>query len=403
MQPITVSELGNYVKRIFRDDVLLSDVTVRGELSNFSQTAKGHCFFTIKDKDATLNCAMFRRNPDPTLPSAIGMEVVVTGQVNAYPQRSSYQLIASSIERRQAGSLYLELEKLKQKLKEEGLFEVDRRRAIPTIPSKIAILTSPTGAAIHDLLHVIRRRSPMTDILFFPVLVQGQNAPASMIEALTLVNEIEDVSTVIIGRGGGSFEDLFCFNDEELVRAVARSRHPIISAVGHESDTLLTDLVADLRAPTPTAAGEFATKHVNELLTEIDTLKQGLDFTILEIWDGEYEYLEAISEALRRQNPTVRIDQHALELGTISEALIRTVQRRQERYEDALSVLSYRLEASNPLSILQKGYAVVQKEGKIVSDARAVKASDPIEIRFHDSKLAARVESVYNKGVQDEL
>ncbi len=401
MNPITVSELGNYIKQILRNDIILSNVTVSGELSSFSLTAKGHCFFTIKDKDATLKCAMFRKVPDASLSQSIGMEVVVTGAVNAYTATSTYQLVATQVERRQPGALYMELEMRKQALQKEGLFDRDKKRPIPGLPSRIAIITSPMGAAIHDLIHIIQRRSPMTTIELYPVMVQGKSAPESMIRALEYFNGRDDISTVIIGRGGGSFEDLYCFNDEDLVRAVAASRHPIISAVGHESDSVLTDYAADFRAATPTAAGEFATRVDVELKSELSQCAERMQRIVDHLWTDESDYLYAISEALLRQNPMQRMEHQQTTLNQLKQSLIQWAHSSRDKWSHQLEKLELRLQASNPNGILQKGYAIVQKEDRVITDASEVAPGDHISVRFQSSQLTASVQSVSKKGEED--
>lgn len=403
MQPVSVSELGNYIKKVLRDDLLLSNVTVRGELSSFTETARGHCFFTVKDEQATLSCVMFQSCPDRSIPKSIGMEVIVQGQIAAYPQRSSYQLMAKSIRLHQQGTLFQQLEIRKQKLQEEGLFDAAKKRPLPALPHRIGLITSETGAAITDLVHVLQRRSPMTHLVLYPAIVQGTNAAASMVQALRYFNGRNDLSLVIIGRGGGSFEDLHCFNDEALVREVAASRHPIISAVGHESDTVLTDFAADLRAPTPTAAGELATPHVNELRRDVQDTGDRLRREMRLFLEEEEQLLEGIKENLLRANPSTRMEKLEGELHNVAERLVHAKKDGYIAREHALNLLEYRLEASNPLAILHKGYAVVQKKNCVVTDQAQLERGDPLHIRFLHGAAQAVVDTLYTGEEQDGI
>lgn len=397
MQPVSVSELGNYIKKVLRDDPLLSNVTVRGELSSFTETARGHCFFSLKDDQSTLKCVMFKPSPDRTLAKSIGMEVDVQGQIAAYPQQSVYQMVAKDISLNRPGTLFVQLEMLKKKLQDEGLFDGAKKRPIPSVPHRIGLITSETGAAITDLVHVLRRRSPMTHLVLYPAIVQGQSAAASMIRALRYFNKRDDISTVIIGRGGGSFEDLFCFNDEELVREVAASRHPIISAVGHESDTVLTDFAADLRAPTPTAAGELATRHLLDLLGEVEKTGDALQREMRAMLDENEQMLDALKEQLLRGNPSSRMEKLAQELYGTAQQLYRANELAQKERSHRLKLLCYQLEASNPHAILTKGYAIVQKDCRVVTDSRTLVPNDALHIRFLHGSADAEVTQIHSE------
>jgi len=403
MHPVSVSEIGNYIKKVLRDDLLLSNVTVRGELSSFTETARGHCFFRIKDASAVLKCVMFKRCSDPHMKEHIGMEVDVGGRIGAYPAGSEYQLIADSIVLHQPGVLFQELEMRKKKLQSEGLFATDKKRPIPAVPYRIGLITSDTGAAITDLVHVIRRRSPMTHILLYPSVVQGTNAAQSMIQALRYFNSRNDLSTVIIGRGGGSFEDLFCFNDEELVREVARSRYPIISAVGHESDTVLTDFAADLRAPTPTAAGELATRHVQDLVRDVDDTVGNMRHTMQGVLEDYSKELDMFHDALLRANPVLCLEKRQDQLQDMAKRLLQAKTSYFTEKEHALALFYHKLEASNPLGILQKGYAVVQKAGGVVTDSRELKPGDRVSMRFLHGQARSVIEQAFEEEETDGI
>lgn len=398
MKPVSVSTLSEYIKSVLRDDLLLSNVTVRGELSSFKETARGHCFFSIKDERSVLQCALFESCPDSRLPESIGMEVDVQGNISTFPMQSGYRMLVKDVRlHTRQGQLHQQLEQRRKKLQDEGLFDREKKRPIPAFPHRIGLITSGTGAAITDLLHVIRRRSPMTHVVLYPTVVQGTSAPASMIAAIRYFDKRDDISTVIIGRGGGSFEDLFGFNDEALVRAVGASRHPIISAVGHESDTVLTDFAADLRAPTPTAAGELATRDVSELENEIYGWDHRLQREIRAILDEKGQLLDAVREDLLRRNPAVRMEKMESDLREWTNRLTRAVEETQQAKEHALSVCKVRLDASNPLAILHKGYAVVQKNGSVVTDSSVLAPGDALRVRFLKGQAQTEVTEIFTQ------
>lgn len=394
MNPITVSQLGAYLKKIMRTDPLLSETTVIGELSSATVTQRGFTYFTIKDAEATLSCVMFKAQEDVDMRNSIGMELVVTGSVQVFPPQSRYQLVAQSIVLKQQGLLYAKLEQLKRKLSEEGLFATERKRAIPAKPHRIGLITSDRGAAVADMIQVIRRRSPMTHIRVYPTQVQGEAAAAQMVEAIRRFNEMDDLSTVIIGRGGGSFEDLFCFNDEHLVRAVAASRHPIISAVGHEVDTTLVDYAADVRAATPTAAAELATTDISVLRNEIDGLQSFLKRYLSSYRREETDRLNWLQEKLLRLSPRMRLSHSQTELTHLEAAMRRAV---RDRYRDEVTQwkqFSVRLQASNPLSILKRGYAIVSQEGHALTDAESIRLTTPVDIQFYSGSALAWVHQI---------
>lgn len=391
MKALSVTEISEYLKKILRSDYLLSNVTVRGEISQMTKTASKHCFFSIKDKnDAVLNCVFFRVK-DHMDDFRIGMEIIVQGAITTFPARSNYQLVATSVSMHQEGVLYKQLELLKQKLQEEGLFLQDKKRPIPKVPKAIGVITSSTGAAVHDLMHVIHRRMPMTDIIIYPSLVQGIDAPKALVQGIEFFNAFDGVDTVIIGRGGGSFEDLFAFQEEVVVRAVAASKHPIISAVGHEADVVLTDHAADLRAPTPTAAGELATLAQHQLHDTLDHLKQQFEKAFIEKLDDETLYLSHLYERLERKNPMTLCLAFERQLEACQMRLNYSVQRQLEQRDHTLAMFETTLQAHNPYAVLRRGYAFVTKQNAVVSSIKNVKPQESIEITLYDGKINAKI------------
>lgn len=389
---VSVSELGDYINKVLQSDFLLSNVTVRGELSKATISGYKHCFFSIKDKnDTALNCVIFNIK-DQMQDLREGMEVLATGCIKAYPKQSRYQLVVTSIEMFQEGILFKQLEELKRKLLEEGLFDQGRKRSISLYPKAIGIITSPTGAAIHDLIHTIHRRMPMIDIILYPSLVQGMDAPESLIQGIQYFNQMDTISTLIIGRGGGSFEDLFAFQEERLVRAVAASKHPIISAVGHEADVVLTDHAADLRAPTPTAAGEMATRTLVELHHELEQQSQFIKQSMMKRVEQEERKLEQFHEKIEKHNPLrVCIAYEKV----LDEWKIRTTFRLKEHamhYAHALELQKSALDAKNPYTILKRGYAIVTKQENVISSIESTSPGDALEITFGDGTAHVIVE-----------
>lgn len=395
---VSVSELGDYINKVLQSDFLLSNVTVRGELSKATISGYKHCFFSIKDKnDTALNCVIFNIK-DQMQDLREGMEVLATGCIKAYPKQSRYQLVVISIEMFQEGILFKQLEELRRKLLEEGLFDQGRKRSISLYPKAIGIITSPTGAAIHDLIHTIHRRMPMIDIILYPSLVQGMDAPESLIQGIQYFNQMDIISTLIIGRGGGSFEDLFAFQEERLVRAVAASKHPIISAVGHEADVVLTDHAADLRAPTPTAAGEMATRTLVELHHELEQKNQFIKQSIVKRVEQDERKLEQFHEKIEKHNP-LRV---CIAYEKVLDAWkIRTTFRLKEKtthYAHALELQKSALDAKNPYTILKRGYAIVTKQGNVISSIESTNRGDALEITFGDGMAHVIVEETRKKS-----
>lgn len=390
----TVSELNNYIRELFEIDYRLQDVEVRGEVSNFTRARSGHLYFTLKDDRCQLKCVMWRSSAERLrFLLEDGDAVVVGGRISVYEAGGVYQLYADHIEPGGRGDLALAFERLKQKLAEEGLFEPAARRSIPAFPRKIGVVTSADAAALRDILNVLRRRCPLVSVLVAPTLVQGPEAPAQIVSALQWLDGRDDVDTIIIARGGGSMEDLWAFNDERVARAIFAARRPIISGVGHETDFTIADLVADLRAPTPSAAAELAVPSLEEIRPALDQLQAALTVEMQAIVEQKRWQVQTLARALVHLSPRAALDNNRQRIDGLLARLDRAGQRRLERERGRLAVAQAGLIAVSPLATLSRGYAIVRDEhGRIVRSVQAVASGDKITVQVTDGGFGATVE-----------
>ncbi|MBR4960812.1 MAG: exodeoxyribonuclease VII large subunit [Clostridia bacterium] len=394
---LTVTQLNEYIKHIIDHDIRLSDVYVKGEISNFkNHYSTGHYYFTLKDEGGMVRAIMFRSAAGkiPFVPED-GMKVIAHGRVSAFVRDGQYQLYCDSMEPDGIGALYIAFEQLKRKLEAEGLFDPARKRPLPKIPSRVGIITSATGAAIRDMINVCGRRFPYAKLVLFPSLVQGPDAPPQLIAGLRYFNETRSADVIIIGRGGGSIEDLWAFNNEELAREVAASQIPVISAVGHETDFTICDFVADRRAPTPSAAAELAVPDTGELKRKIQNIVTREAGVLQQIAARHREKLLLLSGSRVLQDPMAMIDDKKMQNAMLSERLIRAEERIRMQSRAALQAEAGKLSALNPLAVLSRGFSAVYREdGVLVKSAENVKPGDSITIRTEDGELDASVTAV---------
>ena len=394
---LTVTQLNEYIKHIIDHDTRLADVYVKGEISNFkNHYSTGHYYFTLKDEGGMVRAIMFRSSAGkiPFVPED-GMKVVAHGRVSAFVRDGQYQLYCDSMEPDGVGALYIAFEQLKRKLEAEGLFDPARKRTLPKIPTRVGIITSATGAAIRDMINVCGRRFPYAKLVLFPSLVQGPDAPPQLIAGLRYFNETGSADVIIIGRGGGSIEDLWAFNNEELAREVAASQIPVISAVGHETDFTICDFVADRRAPTPSAAAELAVPDTLELKRKIQNIVTREAGVLQQIAARHREKLLLLAGSRVLQDPTVMIDDKKMQIAMLSERLTRAEERIRMQNRAALQTEAGKLSALNPLAVLSRGYSAVYREdGLLVKSAENVKAGDCITVRTEDGELDASVTAV---------
>lgn len=396
--PLSVAQLNEYLRMQMDSDPILANVFVRGELSNCSIPRSGHFYFTLKDADAQLRGVMFRSrfSAVPFRPTD-GMRVIVGGRVTVYSAGGQYQIYADELIPDGAGSLALQFEQLKRKLGAEGLFDEARKKPLPAMPERVGVITSPTGAAVQDIRRILGQRFPCAEMILYPAQVQGDGAAEQLAMGILFFNTYDLADVIIIGRGGGSAEDLWAFNDENLARTVAGSRVPVISAVGHESDFTICDFVADRRAPTPSGAAEMAVPDRRELKKTLGHLAARMTHREEERIEYERGMLKrlAMSRALGR--PEALLDPLRQRLDERAERLDRALSRGLERKRGELAHACAALEARNPLTVLARGYAVVTKDGRTVTRAGDVRIGDRLRIRLSDGTLAARVEAENGK------
>lgn len=390
---LSVSQVNEYLKMLMDSDRVLSNVFVRGEISNFTVPRSGHLYFTLKDEDGQLRAVMFRFQAGKLLfRPEDGMKVIVHGKLSVYGPSGQYQLYADEMQPDGVGALAMRFEQLKRRLEGEGLFAPERKRPLPKLPMRIGIITSPTGAAIQDFIRILGRRFPCAEILLFPSAVQGAEAPLQLTAGIEFFGMSQAVDVVIIGRGGGSAEDLWAFNDETLARAVANCPIPVISAVGHESDFTICDFVADLRAPTPSAAAELAVPEKGELLQQFAECGLRMNALLRRRIAQERLALARFASSPLMRSPQQLLNDFRMGVAERELKLDGTMQLQLQDRRHRLSVLCGRLEALSPLSVLSRGYAAVSKDGSTVSSQKALQKGDTVKIQFADGVTLATVD-----------
>jgi exodeoxyribonuclease VII large subunit len=387
---LTVSQLNQRVRTAL--DAGLDECWVVGELSNFRVPPSGHFYFSLKDTRSQIAAVMFRSaNQLLAFRPEDGMEVIVRGRVGVYEVRGDLQLYVEAMEPRGVGNLQLALEQLKKRLAAEGLFAEARKRSLPFLPRAVGIVTALNGAAIHDLLVVLRSRMPGLRIVVRPVRVQGKEAPADIVQAISEITRVAEVDVLIVGRGGGSLEDLWAFNDERVARAIAAARVPVVSAVGHEIDMTIADLVADRRAPTPTAAATMVVPDQRELATWLGRMTIGLRAGVLRQITRQRERLGAHARHLRDPRQVLKALQ--LRVDELSERALRAMTARVRSARQQLRGGAERLQALSPLAVLERGYSIARAaDGTVIRDAGNLKTGDPLRLTFARGKAAVRVE-----------
>jgi exodeoxyribonuclease VII large subunit len=390
---VSVRELTAYVKRLFDRDEILCDVTVRGEISNLTRHSSGHVYFSLKDDAAALSCVCFRAAA-ATLRFDLheGDRVLASGAVTVYEKQGRYQLIVRTMQPDGAGELAAALEALKAKLEAEGLFDPSRKRPLPRFPRRIALCTSPTGAAVQDMVTILSRRCPMTGIVIIPTVVQGETAPASICESIRLANTRDDIDLIILGRGGGSMEDLWAFNDETVARAIFGSSRPTISAVGHETDFTVADLVADLRAPTPSAAAELAVPDCLALGASVTMSGRRL-LSALErrLADAQASFASLAEHPLLKR-PEAYVEARAQRVDDAATGLTSNMALRLERLQTRVARAEVSLRALSPRAVLSRGYALVTgADGTLIQSINQVQPSQGILAQVADGLIAATV------------
>lgn len=389
---LSVSEINLYIKKLLQQDGRMSSVLVRGEISNFTRHSSGHLYFSLKDKTGAIKCVMFRSNAQRLqFQPGHGMEVLVSGYVSVYERDGVYQLYVEQMMAAGAGTLHLAYEKLKKKLEGEGLFDKMNKRSLPFLPRKVGIVTSPTGAAIRDLLSIIHRRNAGISVYVVPAIVQGQEGIASICQSLDVLYQ-HDMDVIIVGRGGGSLEELWCFNEEAVVRKIAASPVPIISAVGHETDVTLADFAADVRAATPSMAAEVAVPEKKQLEEVLSLRQRTLEQRFSSLLLHKKQYLEHLASHRLLQKPELLLQDRQQLLDETNEKLEKAIQLILAQKKQEFAARAEKLNALSPLHVLGRGYALCQKEnGQVVRSASDTAVGERVQIVLEKGCLTASV------------
>lgn len=392
----TVTELTRYIRGILEDDENLTSLWIQGEVSNLSTPSSGHLYFTLKDTYSSLRCVMWRSGAQKliTLPKD-GDAVQCHGSISIYEASGQYQLYVDRIIQIGEGILYQEFIKLKAKLQSEGLFEEHRKSAIPSYPDKIGVVTSPTGAAVQDILNTIQRRYPIAEVILAGVAVQGNDAPSQIIRAIDVLNTVHHPNVIILARGGGSIEDLWAFNDEELARKISSSKIPIITGVGHETDYTIADFASDLRAPTPTAAAELATPNKNEIILSLRQTSEQLANRMIEIINFQQLQIDQNLREISMHSPLNRIKSNRQRIDDLSIRTHNSLLNKLTLSYSQITGTQKILESLNPNAALKRGYAIVTNiQGQIIRSIKQISVQDKIKIMIGDGQFTANVRSI---------
>ncbi len=403
MNALTVSELNRYIKELVSKDVILSGLWVKGELSNFKSHYSGHFYFTLKDEKSVLKCVMFRSNASSiTFVPEDGMKVIIRGYISVFERDGQYQLYAEEMQPDGIGALYIAYEQLKKKLQAEGLFDEERKKKLPYIPRSIGVVTSSTGAVIRDIINVLSRRFYNVNIKLYPVQVQGELAAGQIAAAVRRFNELDNVDVIIVGRGGGSLEDLWPFNEEIVARSIYDSHIPVISAVGHETDFTICDFAADVRAPTPSAAAELAMPERAVVENRLDGLKMRLRNAVNKKTSMERLIIKRLEGSVAFRQPYNRIYQNRMLLDVQKKYMEKALEALKGEYRNRLSLLAATLDTLSPLSSLARGYCIIrsEKDDTLIKSVHSVSLGERLEISLTDGKLDCTVEGI--KGDNDE-
>ncbi|WP_078545829.1 exodeoxyribonuclease VII large subunit [Litchfieldia alkalitelluris] len=445
---LTVTALTKYIKRKFDYDPHLQDIWIRGEISNFKSHSRGHMYFTIKDENARIQAVMFSsQNRSIQFKPEDGMKVLIRGEVTVYEPAGGYQIYVKEMQPDGIGNLYLAYEELKNRLASEGLFDEKYKKSLPLYPETIGVITSPTGAAVRDILTTIKRRYPIGKVIIFPALVQGTNAAASIAKSISLANQMNNVDVLIVGRGGGSIEELWAFNEEIVAKTIFQSDIPIISAVGHETDFTIADFVADLRAPTPTAAAELAVPHIVELAERITVRQARLLRTMKEkitlqhdrlqslqksyafrfpknlyvqkeqqldrIYDkflvesyrnikDKQELYKTLSLRLKYQHPEEKLLKANEQLLSVEKVLQKEIKNLLKHYNHTFQANVSKLNALSPLKIMERGYSLAyDQEGALLKSVNTIEAGDSVRVRLQDGQLDCQVLKVEERHINE--
>ncbi|HUZ77198.1 MAG TPA: exodeoxyribonuclease VII large subunit [Chloroflexota bacterium] len=388
---LKVEQVSRFLRELFDANPVLQDLWVQGQISNVTRSGQGHWYFTLKERDSQLNCVLFRQalEPQPVAP-VNGMAAIVHGRISVYESRGVYQLVADLIQPEGIGKLHLQLEQLKARLGHEGLFDARRKRPLPRWPRRIGVVTSPSGAVFHDIVNVVRRKYPACEILLAAALVQGEQAAPSVAAALNALDQSGLVDVAIVARGGGSLEELWPFNDERVARAIFAARMPVISAVGHETDVTVADLVADVRAPTPSVAADLAVPDLAAELRHIRELAARMEALAMAAVAERRQRLADQARALERNSPTAQLGHNRERLASLERTLQHSTRHALELRGERLLTLQAQLNLMNPYATLERGYSITYSgSGHVIASIRDLAPPEPVEVQLSDGRFTA--------------
>ena len=399
LRALDISEANSYIKRILTNDPILYNLRVKGEISNFKVHSSGNVYLSLKDEKSKLNCIIFRSNYDKNLKLDNGVKIIASGYISVYERDGAYQLYINEVEIEGMGNLYIEFNKLKEKLKKEGLFDTRYKKEIPKMPKSIGVVTSPTGAVIRDIINVVKRRYPKVHIKLFPVNVQGDKSAEDICSGIEFFNNMKNVDTIIVGRGGGSLEELWSFNEEIVAREIFKSEIPIISAVGHETDFTICDFVSDMRAPTPSAAAEIATPDLSDIYFKLSNIKHRMDRSLNNqiILDNEklYNTLDKINNYMK----SYIIKDKNIQLDQIYDKINFRLEQNLQSTKEQLSKKGAILHNLSPLATLSRGYSIVEKDGEVINSIEGISINEEIKVTLEDGSLNCNINKINNKEV----
>ena len=400
----SITQINAYIQGRMNEDPMLAQVAVRGEISNYKLYPSGHHYFTLKDEQSALKCVMFKGNAmSLRFRPASGMKVIALGRISVYPRDGQYQLYVSSMAMDGIGDLYAAFEALKKKLSQQGLFDPAKKKPIPKYPKTIGIVTSSAGAAVHDILRILRRRYPLCSVRLLPVRVQGAEAPEEIVSAIRYANAHDLADLLIVGRGGGSIEDLWAFNDERVAYAIYESHIPIISAVGHEPDVTIADYVADLRAATPSNGAELAVPDREALTQNLDAFSAAMTGALNRQLRLASQRLEGLAASPALRSPTGYLDRREKDLGLLKEKLLAAQNRELSKAQQKYVANVAKLDAMSPLKVLSRGYAMAQKEtGELIRSVKQTTTGESIVVSLADGKLNASILSIKEAAHESE-
>jgi exodeoxyribonuclease VII large subunit len=393
MQVYAVHEITTYLREFFESDALLGDLWIAGEASNVNRPSSGHVYFTLKDAAGALRCAFFARRGGPSTATSRMIEnggaIVAHGRIGLYEQRGDLQFYVDFIQPEGLGALQMEFERLRARLDEEGLFEASRKRPLPRFPRRIGVVTSASGAVFHDIRHVLERRWPLADVVLSPTPVQGGDAVAGIIGGITALNRRGDIDVMIVGRGGGSIEELWAFNDELVARTIFASSVPVVSAVGHETDTTIADFVADRRAPTPSAAAEIVAPDRNEVTVRLGVAAGTMDSLLRERIGVRRAGMEASVHAIERRAPDVNTQRQRID--DVARRVTVAAEQAQRHAVQSVGTCVWRLRALDPFATLDRGYAIVQRGASVVASVTEPRPGESLSVRVKDGTFGVHV------------